>query len=166
MPRTEEDDVQFVSIQPAQRNPRNRAHMRRLLNRWISNFTHPDPGCGIDLTSKDSPPQSRSVPSTSSISSAVSSPSTSWGFMHQRKRKSDDTAVIAKKKPDLEDTTPDIGFKCLVCYEIISNSLEPVSTKCGHLFCKECLTKCINIKKKCPVCQKTLNHKSYHRIYV
>ena len=42
--------------------------------------------------------------------------------------------------------------ECPIC---ISNAILPVATKCGHIFCKECIKNWINIKGKleCPVCK-------------
>jgi hypothetical protein len=42
-------------------------------------------------------------------------------------------------------------FSCTVCYE---QATEPVVTKCGHLFCWECLDKWLvsSGSEKCPVC--------------
>uniref|UniRef100_A0A667YEW6 Uncharacterized protein n=1 Tax=Myripristis murdjan TaxID=586833 RepID=A0A667YEW6_9TELE len=45
-------------------------------------------------------------------------------------------------------------FLCSVCLDVFT---EPVSTPCGHNFCKACITKCWdnNDKCECPMCKKT-----------
>ena len=42
--------------------------------------------------------------------------------------------------------------ECPIC---INNATLPVVTKCGHIFCKECINSWINIRGKleCPVCK-------------
>lgn len=42
-------------------------------------------------------------------------------------------------------------FECSICLQNIVGR-EPVSTKCGHIFCKECISRFIQEKKKCPNC--------------
>lgn len=41
---------------------------------------------------------------------------------------------------------------CAICFEGNELSL----TKCGHIYCKSCITKWINSKKNCPICKKDL----------
>uniref|UniRef100_A0A667YJ11 RING-type domain-containing protein n=1 Tax=Myripristis murdjan TaxID=586833 RepID=A0A667YJ11_9TELE len=45
-------------------------------------------------------------------------------------------------------------FLCSICLDVFT---EPVSTPCGHNFCKACITKCWdnNGKCECPMCKKT-----------
>ncbi|KAF6714933.1 Tripartite motif-containing protein 47 [Oryzias melastigma] len=49
-------------------------------------------------------------------------------------------------------------FTCSICLEVF---LEPVSTPCGHSFCKACLQGYWNHSKKflCPMCKKAYNRK-------
>ncbi|XP_015801792.3 E3 ubiquitin-protein ligase TRIM39 [Nothobranchius furzeri] len=49
-------------------------------------------------------------------------------------------------------------FTCSICLEIF---VEPVSTPCGHSFCKACLQGYWNHSKKfqCPMCKKTYSRK-------
>ena len=41
---------------------------------------------------------------------------------------------------------------CAICFEENSLSL----TKCGHIYCKECITKWLNTRQNCPICKKNL----------
>ena len=41
---------------------------------------------------------------------------------------------------------------CAICFQDESLSL----TKCGHIYCKECILKWISQKKNCPICKKNL----------
>lgn len=49
-------------------------------------------------------------------------------------------------------------FSCSICLEVF---VEPVSTPCGHSFCKACLQGYWNHSKKfvCPMCKKTYSKK-------
>ncbi|KAL0189515.1 hypothetical protein M9458_016614, partial [Cirrhinus mrigala] len=40
-------------------------------------------------------------------------------------------------------------LQCSVCLDVFT---DPVSTPCGHNFCKNCLNHCI-----CPLCKETFN---------
>jgi len=40
-------------------------------------------------------------------------------------------------------------FFCPICYDLIK---ECTMTHCSHNFCKDCITECLNRKKKCPFC--------------
>ncbi|CAD8164094.1 unnamed protein product [Paramecium pentaurelia] len=39
---------------------------------------------------------------------------------------------------------------CVICYNAMN---DPVSMKCGHSFCKACMTQDQNNSKKCPICR-------------
>ncbi|XP_056443644.1 E3 ubiquitin-protein ligase TRIM39-like [Gadus chalcogrammus] len=45
------------------------------------------------------------------------------------------------------------NFSCSICLDVFSS---PVSTPCGHNFCRTCITKYLDeqVKYKCPVCSK------------
>lgn len=59
-----------------------------------------------------------------------------------------------------------IEIDCPICLELI-HKREPVSTICGHLFCKKCLQVALKITKKCPICKRGLTAKSsYHDIFL
>jgi len=43
---------------------------------------------------------------------------------------------------------------CPICYEDIA---EPVMTKCGHIFCKNCIVSSLRNANKCPLCQNEVS---------
>ncbi|KAH8297982.1 hypothetical protein KR018_003695, partial [Drosophila ironensis] len=55
-------------------------------------------------------------------------------------------------------------YKCPIC---LSLPVMPVSTKCGHIFCVECLTKVLEQPPSaCPLCRKTFKSgEQYISIY-
>ena len=52
--------------------------------------------------------------------------------------------------------------KCAICLDNIDN---PTLTSCGHLFCYDCLTLCLNNKKLCPMCKTDLTGKEILTTY-
>ncbi|XP_018418780.1 PREDICTED: E3 ubiquitin-protein ligase RNF4 [Nanorana parkeri] len=56
---------------------------------------------------------------------------------------------------------------CMDSYsEIVQNGRLIVSTKCGHIFCSQCLRDALKNATSCPTCRKKLTHKQYHPIYI
>uniref|UniRef100_A0A453PUI1 RING-type domain-containing protein n=1 Tax=Aegilops tauschii subsp. strangulata TaxID=200361 RepID=A0A453PUI1_AEGTS len=62
--------------------------------------------------------------------------------------------VVVPKEPN---------FTCPVC---LNKLVEPSTTKCGHIFCAECIKQAIQFQKKCPTCRKALRKNNFHRIYL
>ncbi|XP_042593679.1 E3 ubiquitin-protein ligase RNF4-like [Cyprinus carpio] len=62
------------------------------------------------------------------------------------------------------------AVSCPVCMDAYSEIIESgrlmVSTKCGHLFCSQCIRDSLNRAHSCPTCRKKLTHKQYHPIYI
>lgn len=98
-----------------------------------------------DLQSYNSPRSPLSLPSSSSSPSPSSSSSSSKLF----KRKHDET------KPDL---------CCILC---ASNLLEKdtYNTKCGHLYCKDCIHEDIIPRKMCIKCNRYVKKNQCNQIY-
>lgn len=53
------------------------------------------------------------------------------------------------------------GFKisCPICLESVKER-DPISTMCGHVFCKACIQAAMRTVKKCPMCKKNLGNKN------
>lgn len=51
------------------------------------------------------------------------------------------------KKDEIEEEN------CSICFDTLE---DPVLTKCGHLFCSDCLEMCMEAKKTCPMCKTNL----------
>lgn len=62
------------------------------------------------------------------------------------------------------------AVSCPVCMDAYSEIIESgrlmVSTKCGHLFCSQCIRDSLSRAHSCPTCRKKLTHKQYHPIYI
>ncbi|XP_069131502.1 LON peptidase N-terminal domain and RING finger protein 3-like [Argopecten irradians] len=44
-------------------------------------------------------------------------------------------------------------FECSLCYRLL---YEPVTTPCGHAFCRHCLDRCLDHQTLCPLCKSSL----------
>ncbi|KAH8421276.1 hypothetical protein KR009_012142 [Drosophila setifemur] len=66
---------------------------------------------------------------------------------------------------DLEQSQREDSYKCPVCLEAV-RLRQPVSTKCGHVFCRECIISAISSTHKCPMCNKKLTARKFFRIYL
>nr|GMD85331.1 E3 ubiquitin-protein ligase BRE1-like [Ipomoea batatas] len=54
-------------------------------------------------------------------------------------------------------------FSCPVC---MGQFVEETSTKCGHIFCKKCISTAIASQGKCPTCRQILKGKDTFRVYL
>lgn len=53
----------------------------------------------------------------------------------------------------LKDLLSPADFECSLCVRMF---FEPVTTPCGHTFCKECLERCLDHRPCCPLCKQSL----------
>ncbi|XP_058838006.1 uncharacterized protein LOC131693829 [Topomyia yanbarensis] len=53
---------------------------------------------------------------------------------------------------------------CPICFEPIWRK-DPVSTICGHLFCRACISRELRLRKDCPICKRVLTPDSVHSIF-
>lgn len=62
------------------------------------------------------------------------------------------------------------AVSCPVCMDTYAEIMESgrlmVSTKCGHLFCSQCIRDSLARAHNCPTCRKKLTAKQYHPIYI
>ncbi|KAL1198870.1 putative SWI/SNF-related matrix-associated actin-dependent regulator [Cardamine amara subsp. amara] len=54
-------------------------------------------------------------------------------------------------------------FTCPIC---MCPFTEEMSTKCGHIFCKDCIKKAIASKAKCPTCRKRVTARELIRVFL
>ncbi|KAK3187954.1 hypothetical protein Dsin_027515 [Dipteronia sinensis] len=54
-------------------------------------------------------------------------------------------------------------FNCPIC---ISPMKDATTTRCGHIYCKECIEKAIAAQGKCPTCRKKLGKRGIFRVYL
>uniref|UniRef100_A0A3B4ERT2 RING-type domain-containing protein n=1 Tax=Pundamilia nyererei TaxID=303518 RepID=A0A3B4ERT2_9CICH len=69
-----------------------------------------------------------------------------------------------------EDAPPVLNIaylqKCDVCGDIVGSGRLVVSTRCGHVFCSQCLRDSLTSSHTCPTCRKRLTHRQYHPLYI
>lgn len=59
-----------------------------------------------------------------------------------------------------------ILLSCPICFEELRPTRKPTSTKCGHVFCEECLNATFVAHKKCPKCNAPIKRKSCIRLFL
>lgn len=64
------------------------------------------------------------------------------------------------------DNREAIHLQCPICFESLTSNLKPITTRCGHVFCTECLESFIRISKKCATCKASITLKSCTRLYL
>ncbi|XP_067233898.1 E3 ubiquitin-protein ligase TRIM39-like [Chanodichthys erythropterus] len=90
--------------------------------------------------------------------------------MKRRRTKAESSSAPAKKQKSRSGST-DVSpsktsssapltkeFRCSICLDVFT---DPVSTPCGHNFCKTCLNKCWDNSQtcNCPYCKETFKHR-------
>uniref|UniRef100_A0A3Q2P946 Ring finger protein 4 n=1 Tax=Fundulus heteroclitus TaxID=8078 RepID=A0A3Q2P946_FUNHE len=50
--------------------------------------------------------------------------------------------------------------------QIVDSGRLVVSTKCGHVFCSQCLRDALAASHTCPTCRKRLTARQYHPLYI
>lgn len=63
---------------------------------------------------------------------------------------------LVKRKDEREvpnDLLNRDDFDCSLCYRLL---YEPVTTPCGHVFCRRCLDRCLDHRNVCPLCKSSL----------
>ncbi|KAL8659246.1 MAG: hypothetical protein Q9226_000516 [Calogaya cf. arnoldii] len=59
-----------------------------------------------------------------------------------------DVAMLANLKEETQNE-----FDCQVCYALM---LDPLTTNCGHTFCRKCVARILDHSNLCPICRRTL----------
>ena len=59
---------------------------------------------------------------------------------------------MAEDHPGVDDELRE-QLECNVCTDVL---LNPVTTPCGHTFCKECLSRAVDVRNQCPLCRTIL----------
>ncbi|NWH57071.1 LONF1 protein, partial [Geococcyx californianus] len=73
--------------------------------------------------------------------------------------KRDMTLAFGTIPEDLIDVS---DFECSLCMRLF---FEPVTTPCGHTFCKGCLERCLDHAPQCPLCKESLKEYLASRKY-
>ncbi|XP_060664157.1 uncharacterized protein LOC132796850 [Drosophila nasuta] len=57
------------------------------------------------------------------------------------------------------------SYECPLCLNSV-HQREPCATRCGHIFCKECIKTAAHLEQKCPLCKKEISIPELLRIYL
>ncbi|XP_063736690.1 RING finger protein 4 isoform X2 [Eleginops maclovinus] len=119
----------------------------------------------VDLTHNDSVllvdegPQNRSGP-----------PGESYVVSSDEEAPPPTTAVMPCQQTISSSRSAPGMISCPVCLDLYSEIVDSgrlvVSTKCGHVFCSQCLRDALRSSHTCPNCRKKLTPRQYHPLYV
>jgi hypothetical protein len=72
--------------------------------------------------------------------------------------------IISESSPAVSST---LGRECPICLEFLTKVglHRVVVTKCGHTFGKKCLLRCLDIKRECPTCRKSVRRRDLIDLY-
>ncbi|KAF0694090.1 Aste57867_15010 [Aphanomyces stellatus] len=100
---------------------------------------------------------------------------------HKRRRRAEEAAAAAAEGRSTEGVVPagngvDVGrvqqasidsakakLKCPLCLEVMC---DITATKCGHAYCKACITHVIAETQKCPLCRRRLQIRDIHPLFL
>ncbi|XP_064376970.1 LON peptidase N-terminal domain and RING finger protein 1-like isoform X2 [Dromaius novaehollandiae] len=71
----------------------------------------------------------------------------------ERQLSDSEEEAAAGDQPCLGDLLSISDLECSLCIRMF---FEPVTTPCGHTFCKECLERCLDHRPNCPLCKQSL----------
>ncbi|XP_013097547.2 uncharacterized protein LOC106080652 isoform X1 [Stomoxys calcitrans] len=63
------------------------------------------------------------------------------------------------------DSSEPAPYVCPVCLECCFKR-RPTATKCGHIYCEECIRQAIRLTHKCPMCKAKINCSQLTRLYI
>ena len=75
-----------------------------------------------------------------------------------------ETIATSKPAEDCSHAGKPQMYECLICFESSTNRIV-VTTMCGHIFCKTCIQRWIEIKPSCPVCKSAAYKDKLIRLY-
>ncbi|XP_070554255.1 LON peptidase N-terminal domain and RING finger protein 3-like isoform X2 [Ptychodera flava] len=65
-----------------------------------------------------------------------------------------ETEVEPRKPREVDPALIDRNdYECSLCFRLY---YQPVTTPCGHMFCRHCLDRCLDHNNKCPLCKYSL----------
>lgn len=70
---------------------------------------------------------------------------------------------MAENTRTLPEPPVDPVFNCPIC---MGPLVEEMSTRCGHIFCNNCIRSSIKFQSKCPTCRKRVTVKELRRVFL
>ncbi|MBN3317324.1 LONF1 protein, partial [Atractosteus spatula] len=81
---------------------------------------------------------------------------------HKKQGESLVTSATVIRRVVAEELLEVTDFECSLCMRLF---YEPVTTPCGHTFCKSCLERCLDHMPQCPLCKESLKEYLASRKY-
>jgi len=72
-------------------------------------------------------------------------------------------AVKSSPQPELKRSKSLAESSCPIC---LCPFQEPTTTKCGHVYCHDCIQRQIQVNRQCAVCRRKLTAKQLTRLYI
>ena len=70
---------------------------------------------------------------------------------------------MVEAEPAGQDQEISEEFQCAICWQLM---YKPVTTPCGHTFCKECLESALAHRRECTLCKTKIFQQSYANLQV
>ncbi|GMN62890.1 hypothetical protein TIFTF001_031968 [Ficus carica] len=74
-------------------------------------------------------------------------------------------ALLPPPEEPESNSEPEPSPTC-ICGICRNQLVEETSTKCGHIFCKDCIHAALAIRRECPTCRKRLRRTDTFRVYL
>ncbi|XP_072262304.1 LON peptidase N-terminal domain and RING finger protein 1 isoform X2 [Pyxicephalus adspersus] len=88
-------------------------------------------------------------------------------YIRQEEVSDPDSAILLTNDNIVYAWIDGSDFECSLCMRLF---YEPVTTPCGHSFCKKCLERCLDHTPHCPLCKQSLTEylacRSYNVTYL
>nr|DBA30564.1 TPA: hypothetical protein GDO54_006527 [Pyxicephalus adspersus] len=124
---------------------------RREIEQLLKDFGRPVPSAVADLLDEVSEYLKRCSIDTAALISPLHATN-----IHVKNRT--DCSAVRRRNPKRCQTSRCnmLSLSDVECSLCIRMFLEPVTTPCGHTFCKECLLRCLDHQPYCPLCKQSL----------
>ncbi|KAM4708219.1 LON peptidase N-terminal domain and RING finger protein 1 [Discoglossus pictus] len=83
-------------------------------------------------------------------------------YIKQEEASKQESAFVNAGRNLPEELIDPADFECSLCMRLL---YEPVTTPCGHTFCKKCLERCLDHTPQCPLCKESLTEFLATRCY-
>lgn len=130
----------------------------------ISQPSHPSvgivPSLPVEIDAQDGLLQSASAASITTTSAPVisSAPTCSSALMCGKGKNAPTAKELeaqCSKPQDVGQAVDISDFECSLCFRVF---YQPVTTTCGHVFCKQCLFSSLKYSCQCPLCRHKLDN--------
>ena len=129
----------------------------------LTDAAAPEPLPGVTAAAADPPPGGGAAPSAASPAGAAAASAASAGCTAGSAGAGATEAAAAAGADTKPASSPakrkrlavsSVDFECSLCTLLF---FEPVTTSCGHTFCRGCLVRSLDFNNRCPMCRTVLH---------